>query len=252
MNKFKMFLGKHSPVICMIFGTISVVASVVTACRATVKAKDIVDAEKEKLEEGEELDKAEIAKKVLPLYIPSAACLTGGLGLLYGGAGILAKRLSASTELLGLTESAYQTYKAVTEAEVGEKKALDIQEKVAEKTFEQKPIPKGALDMPHMAGEILCMEKYSQNYFWSTLDDIREAFIWLREQLGTVEEYISHNDLLDRLGADELPVLGELAGYNAYSGLPELRYTTKLSPEDIPVLLIWSSVEPTTNYNRFS
>jgi len=65
-SRAKFFTSKHSPEICMVAGTVELVLTVVSACKATVKFQTVLenhnarlaalDSVKEKIEKGEELD----------------------------------------------------------------------------------------------------------------------------------------------------------------------------------------------------
>lgn len=97
MNKLvyrsKRLLGKNTPTILTVVGGEGVIATTVTAAKATPKAIDIL--EKARNEKGEELTKLEVVKLAGPVYIPSVIIGVSTIACI-AGANILNKRQQAA------------------------------------------------------------------------------------------------------------------------------------------------------------
>lgn len=144
-------LKKHSPELLVGVGVVGVVASCILACRATLKANDVLDqAEQEKesirneaqteaqvlgLEEGiiVEPDKKEIAKvtartgvKLVKLYAPSVMIGAASISCILGSHIVLSKRnASLSAAYMGVSK-AFDEYRTRVKEKIGEEKESDI------------------------------------------------------------------------------------------------------------------------------
>jgi len=78
----KRFLTKHAPTILTCLGSVGVIATAVTAIRATPKAINLLN--DKRLEKGEELTVLESVKTVAPIYIPTAGLAVATIESLNG------------------------------------------------------------------------------------------------------------------------------------------------------------------------
>lgn len=146
LPKFKRLNGKfaragraiktHSPEILMGVGTIGVVAGTVMACRATVKAQDIIFDSKAAIEPED--DKKEIRRikletyyDVSKCYAPSAIVILLSIGSMWGSNYILRKRCAELAAAYTLVNQAYMNYRKA----VREKFGADVDQALATSAY---------------------------------------------------------------------------------------------------------------------
>lgn len=137
--KVGMKVQKYSPEILVGVGIVSIVGGVVLACRATLKAEEILDEHEEemeliesatKLNDGDYSEKdqqrdivvayAHTVGKFAKLYAPSVALLTIGIGCMLGSYGILKKRNIALMAAYEGLQKKFLEYRDRVKTKVGE------------------------------------------------------------------------------------------------------------------------------------
>lgn len=133
-------LKKNSPDILIVAGAVGVVASVVLACKATLKVDEIKKERQNKLDEIEECRKEvseeayteedmkkdqmivnlRSAGKLVKTYAPAAVTLGVSLGLIFKAHGILKARNAAIGAAYAAIDSAFKKYRERTVAKFGE------------------------------------------------------------------------------------------------------------------------------------
>ena len=133
-------LKKNSPDILIVVGAVGVVASVVLACKATLKVDEIKKERQSKLdeieecrkevseeaytEEDEKKDKMIVnlrsAGKLVKTYAPATITLAVSLGLIFKAHGILKTRNAAIGAAYAAIDSAFKKYRERTVAKFGE------------------------------------------------------------------------------------------------------------------------------------
>lgn len=128
---------KHAPEILVGTGAVSVLGGTALACRATIKAKDILEepmlvGEYEKItyEDGTEeivnendTEKKEALKKGLKVvkeYLPAAGLIGGGVGMLVAAKSIEHRRFTAMLGAYSSLQSVFEEYRGRVIAEGGE------------------------------------------------------------------------------------------------------------------------------------
>ena len=148
LGRTELVLKKNSPDIMIVAGAVGVVASVVLACKATLKAELKVDeikkerqdkldeieecrkevSEESYTEEDEKKDKmivnlrsfGKLAKTYAVAYAPAAITLGVSLGLIFKAHGILKARNAAIGAAYAAIDSAFKKYRERTVAKFGE------------------------------------------------------------------------------------------------------------------------------------
>jgi hypothetical protein len=120
--KFK----KHSPEVLVVTGAITMVASTITACRATTKLGDVLDQGKKDIEIARNTvsetdggtNKKELAKayahtglRVARLYAPSVALSIAGMGLIFKSHNILRNRNIALAAAYASIDNSFKKYR---------------------------------------------------------------------------------------------------------------------------------------------
>lgn len=140
VGKTKLKVKKYSPELLMVTGIGSIVTGTVLACKATLKADEIVEFYEDKmstveeareqvsLEEYTEKDyirdkiivKTQTGVKIAKLYGPSAACMMVGFACILGAYGIIKKRNVALVAAYKALDEGFREYRERVKEELGE------------------------------------------------------------------------------------------------------------------------------------
>ena len=149
-NDALMFMDKNKPEIMLVTGLVGVIGATVLACRATLKAKDIVEEHNERLEEiqektvsvveGDEVVEtlpAETKKEIRNVYLktsiklaktyaPAIAVETAAFALLIKSNSVQRERLAGLTAAYITVDQAFKKYRQAVIDELGEEKDLEF------------------------------------------------------------------------------------------------------------------------------
>lgn len=256
--------AKNSPAILAGFAIVGVGATGFSVYKATLKAVDVIDNKNESIEElgndSEYLSDDEFkaqrkqiyicfAKDMIKLYWPSALCAVATIASIIGIRSIDKKRQAALAAALSLTESRFQDYQDKVKETLGERKEQKVRDEIAkDKVYEQPPVENQVIRTGK--GDVLCLDAMSGRYFTSNADYIRGRVNVLNQRLLS-EMFISLNDLYYEL---ELPTIkiGEDIGWNVNNdGLISVDFTSALTEDEKPVLVLDYLVEPRFDYRTY-
>ena len=166
LNKSRVFLKRNSATILTCVGAVGVIATSVTAVKATPKA--LVLLEKAKEEKGEDLTKLETVKIAGPLYIPSIAIGVSTLACIFG-ANVLNKRGQASImSAYALVDSTYKDYRTKVDELYGTEAGAQVRADIAKDKYEEQQIePQG--------DNLLYYDFYSGRYFEASPTFVKTA-----------------------------------------------------------------------------
>ena len=174
LSNSKLFLKRNSSTILTCVGAIGVVATTVTAIKATPKALALVeDAKKEK---GEDLTRWETVKIAGPAYIPTIVFGASTLACMFG-ANVLNRRGQAS--LMGgyaLLDAAYKDYRNKVDELYGEEAGGQVRAGIAKDRYEDQ-------DIEVNDGNMLYYDFYSGRYFEATPAFVKSAEYELNRKL---------------------------------------------------------------------
>lgn len=147
-NDLMLKADQNKPEIMLVAGLVGVIGATVLACRATIKAKDIIEEKNERLEEIAEVcddaensdivelpaeDKKEIRKvylktglKLAKVYAPAVAIETAAFALLIKSNSVQRDRLAGLTAAYITVDQAFKKYREAVIAELGEDKDLEF------------------------------------------------------------------------------------------------------------------------------
>lgn len=231
----------HSPTLLMGAGVIGVTASVVLACRATLKLSEVlehgeenlkkVDAAQDKFEE-EELQKAafgvklKVAVDVAKLYAPSALLLGGSLTLIVASNRILNKRNAGLAAAYTVIDKSYKEYRGRVREELGEEKDFEFANGIstAEVVVDGKNGPEtvtvSGLDQEAIENEdqeISYRRVFNRkNKNWRDGGNLNQFFLQMVQDemnaLLRLQKYVFLNDVYDALGFPRTMV-GQVVGW---------------------------------------
>lgn len=144
-NDTALFMDKNKPEIMLVAGLVGVIGATVLACRATLKAKDVVEEHNERLEEIQENlneeEKAELpveakkdirkvylktSLKLAKTYAPAIAVETAAFALLIKSNSVQRDRLAGLTAAYITVDQAFKKYRQAVIEELGEEKDLEF------------------------------------------------------------------------------------------------------------------------------
>ena len=243
---------KYSPAILVFLGITGMVSTVIMACKATPKAKDILDdlhAEQEEYDEiySKPVQVLKDTKAVAPVYIPSI--IMGGMSIacIIGSYSINAKRLAALATAYSLSERTLHEYQKKVVDTFGAKKEERIRDEIAKDRIEKDP-PTNMDDLIMEGdGNMLCYDSVLGGYFPSNINKIRRAESDLNRRLIT-EMYISVNDFYDEIGRAPIR-LGNEIGWNV-DNLIRFSFSSILTKNDQTCLVIDYDVCPRFDFRK--
>ena len=224
--------AKHYPGIWLVTGILSGVYALYLAIEETPKAMEVIDKKKE--EEGE-LGITEIVKSTWKIYVPSIAAETCSIFLILGSHGVLSKRYRALAAAYSFTSAAYGEYKNKVVSVIGEEKNREIMDKIADDHIQKNPLREAEIITTGW-GKSLCYDIVSGRYFMSDTEQLKEAVNEINRRMLT-EMFISLNDFYSEIGLPEISI-GDDLGWNIDKGFIELSFSTKMSEDMRPCIVV--------------
>lgn len=244
---------KRVPEILMGVGIAGMISTTVLAVAATPKALELLkDAKYEKSEANEtetELTVIETVRVAWTPYIP--AMITCGLSLacLICANTKYAKRTTALVTAYKLSESAFSDYKEKVVETIGDKKEKNIREKVDKKHIEQKPVSKSTVIFTEK-GNTLFFDVLSGQYFRSDIETVRKTENLLNKRMLD-DMYVSLNDLYEELGLEKTDIGSEL-GWNVSDELINIKFSSQITDDGQPCIVINYGTKPKYRYDKFA
>ena len=241
-------LAKESPSILTGVGAVGVITTAMMAVRATPKALQLLECERyarAKADQDVYLSKKDIFLLTWKCYVPTI--IMGGLtiGCIVGANSINLRRNAALASIYGITETALKEYQAKVVETFGDVKAKKVKDDIAKDRIEKAPVSDKEVILTGK-GETLCFEPFSSRYFKSDIEKIRKGQNELNRDLLN-DDFISLNDVYYALGLPETK-LGADMGWTISDGLIEFDFSSQLTPDGTPCLVLDYKVEP--RYNR--
>lgn len=175
LSKSQTFLKRNSSTILTGLGAVGVVATAVTAVKATPKAMALLDQAKE--EKGEELTKFEAVKVAGPVYIPSVLIGVSTLACIFGANFLSRKGQASLMSAYALVDSSYKDYRKKVDEIYGEEAGEQVRAGIAKDKYENEP-PRHLED-----GQRLYYDFYSSRYFEATPAQVKTAEYELNRKL---------------------------------------------------------------------
>ena len=239
-------MKKHSPEILTGIGIAGMITSTVMAVRATPKAIKLIEEEKDR-QNIEKLKPLDIIKTTWTCYIPAA--ITGGLSVicLIGASSVNARRNAALATAYTLSESALKEYQEKVIETIGEKKEQTVRDAIAKDRIDKNPVSSREVIITEK-GNTLCYDAISGRYFKSDIDKLKKAENELNRRMID-EMYISLNEFYYEIGLNPISI-GDDLGWNIDRGYIKLNFSSQLTDDGTPCLVIDYQVAPRYEYNR--
>ena len=207
LSKSQLYLKRNAPTILTCVGGVGVVATAVTAAKATPKAMRMVEfAEAQK---GESLTRLEKFKVAGPVYIPSAVLGVSTLACIFGANALNKRQQAALMSAYAMLDSSYKEYKKKVKELHGDEAANEVVRKVAEDKYNPAEV-KGD-------GKELFYDEFSGRFFKSTIEEVQRAEYNLNRDL-VLRDWVNVNEFYDYLGLDHVDG-GDKIGWSTYMNM---------------------------------
>lgn len=236
-------VAPHVPDILTATACIGVGATAVMCGKNTLTANDILKAYDEENPDATTKDRV---LKAAPAYIPTIILATATIACIIGARTTSAKQTAALASAYTIATEAAARYRDKVLEVVGEEKAKEVDEKIADEQLkahplsEQQPIIVGT-------GKVLCFDTLSSRYFMSDMETLRKV----QNDMNRIildDMYASLNDFYYRIGLDPMN-LGEELGWTIDS-LIDLKFTSRLSEDGQPCLVVNYESVPRSDFYR--
>lgn len=244
MRSVKAAMKKHSPEILTGIGIAGMITTTVMAVKATPKAIKLIE-QKKKEEKTDKLSPVDTVKTAGICYIPAAVIGAVSIGCLVGASSVNARRNAALSAAFTLSESALKEYQNKVVETIGEKKEQTVRDAVAKDKIDKNPVTNQEVIITEK-GNTLCYDAISGRYFKSDIDKLRKAENNLNRQMRD-EMYISLNDFYREIGLNDISIGNDL-GWNIDKGYIELDFSSQLTEDGTPCLVVEYKVVPQYNY----
>lgn len=239
---------EHSPEILIGIGIAGMVTGTVLAVRSTPKAIELLEKRKKKLD-SEKIPVGDIVKTTWKCYIPTIVVTSLSIACIIFADRQHVKRTVALSTACSLSETAFQTYKAKVIETIGEKKEKSIRDDIAKDEICRNPVgKKEIIVVSNATGDTLCFDTISARYFKSDIEKIRKIEAQLNRDLYS-DMFVSLNDFYYALGLSPSSI-GDDIGWNVDNGPINLEFSSQLSENDVPCLVINSNLSPRFDYRE--
>lgn len=240
-------ISKNSPHILTGLGCAGVLSTAILAAKASPKALAIIEEEeayrkRKRLTSLTKLDKVKLTWKC---YVPAGVLGATTIGCIVGANTVHTKRNAALASLYVMSESAFREYKAKVVQQIGTVKETKVRDEIAKDHITNNP-PQANSVIFTGTGDVLCCDKLGERYFFSSYETIRQKINDLNYRLRH-EMRLSLNEFYYEMNLKPTK-LGELMEFNIEKGQIEPHYSTQLTEDGKPCLVIDLDVYPVDIY----
>lgn len=247
VNRAMLFCRRNAPTILTCIGGAGVVATSVTAVKATPKALYLL--EKAKQEKGEDLTKLESVRIAGPVYIPAILVGASTIACIFG-ANILNKRQQAAlASAYALLDNSYKEYRKKVVDLYGEQVDEKIRGEIAKDKYDR-------TDITVQDDQQLFYDEFSGRYFESTTADVIAAEYKINKRISEWSgAYL--NDFYESLGVPTTGYgdhIGWSAGYlyeMYWSQWLDFRHQKVVMDDGLECTIISFGQEPTPGFEDY-
>lgn len=200
------FYRRHATTILTCIGGIGVIATTITAVKATPKAMELLEEAKE--EKGEELTTAEKINVAGPIYIPTILLGVGTISCMVGANVMNKRRQAALVSAYTLIDSSFKQYKHKLKELYGEEAHEEIIDAIAVEKAKNIGInAPGFINSSNLYVDEKCGEtclfydEYGERFFEATLEQVISAEYHLNRNY-TMRGYTVLNEFYEFLGLE--------------------------------------------------
>lgn len=244
-------ISENSPTILTTFAVAGLISTSILAVKATPKAMRLLaedqDDRNQRYATGEcpkeelyptKWDNIRITWKC---YIPAGIVGVGSIFCIIYSNRVSMRRTAAIASLYGLTEAALKEYQAKVIETIGAGKELAVRDAISGDRIKTNPSHTSEVILTGK-GEVLCYDTLSGRYFKSSVEQIKRTINELNATLMQ-ENFLPLNDLYYNFGLSDID-LGKDLGFDIDKGLIEINFSTQLTEEGEPCLVLNFDIFP--------
>lgn len=247
-NSVRGVIQKRTPEILTGVGIAGMLTTTILAVKATPKALIMIE-EAKRAQEIDKLKPIEVIKTTWKCYIPSVITCGASIACLVGASSVNMRRNAALATAYEISKTALTEYRDKVVETIGEKKEQTIRDKIAEEHIDKNPVSKGDVIITDK-GNTLCYDHHSGRYFKSDIDKIKKAVNEVN-RLMLRDNYVSLNDFYDELGLEHTKIGDEL-GWSINDGLLELYFSSQITDDGTPCIVINYEEAPKYGFSSFT
>lgn len=248
-------ISENSPTILTSLAVAGLISTSVLAVKATPKALFLIDDHLYK-QYGEDMygehgntvserlasiPKRELIRVTWKCYIPAGAVGLASICCIIYANQIHLRRTAALASLYGITEATLKEYQSKVIETIGKSKELKVRDEIAGDRVKANPPGSNQVIITNK-GDVICYDSLTGRYFKSSVEQIRRALNKLNQRLMS-EMFISLNELYYELGLANTK-LGDDLGWDLDKGLIEISFSTTLTEQEEPCLVLNYEVSP--------
>lgn len=248
VKQAKKAISDNSPAILTALGVTGTLTVAYLTGKATFKAAEMINsADTDRAaEDGPYLNNWEKVELVWREYIPAAGIAAMTVAAIVGANHISTKRVAAFASAYSMAEKGFAQYKEKVLDKIGEKKEGEVRDEVAKQQLRDHPMNQSKIIITGK-GDHLCFDAHSGRYFNSDIEKVRSAVNDINFQVLN-DDYASLSDYWNLLGLDPTTESDDV-GWNTDKKL-ECHYTSELTKEGTPCLVITFKTNPRPRYYR--
>lgn len=237
--------SKNAPAILTGVGIASVFGAVTLGCRASWKAHQVyTEMGMEKIYIAEE-KRSEYLKRVAPAFAPVAVLSVGSIVCFVAAHKINVKKQTAMlTAYSALSETA-QMYQDKVIERLGDEKHEEIMQEIAKdellgnfpSSYEEECF---ADEVIKGHGDVLCYDKVTGRYFYTTLAQLKEAQSIVMKMVAN-ELSATVNDFYEALGIPDFSYIGNAIGWDMMRCQPDFFEGSMLDENKRPCMVLMYS-----------
>lgn len=245
--KSKMFLRSNSSTILTCIGGVGVVATVVTAVKATPKAMALIEEAKE--EKGADLTKVETVITAAPAYITTAVLGVSTLACIFGANALNRHQQASMMSAYALLENSYKEFKAKVQELYGEGTVEVVRGEIAKDHYKD-------ADIQIHDDKQLFYDDFSGRYFESTMENVLNAELQINRMLAQ-DTGVYLNEFYDLLGIEEIEY-GDYMGWSSFALVEmywwswiEFRHEKVVMDDGLECTIIVMEYEPMYDFENY-
>ena len=241
------YIKKHSPEILTGIGITGMITTTVLAVNATPKAMMLIEERKLDLN-TDDLSKSEVIKTAWKCYIPAFVTGTMSVACIIGASSLNVRRNAALAAAYALSDSTFKEYREKVVDHIGEKKETEVRDAIAKDRIDNNPVENNQIIITNN-GDTLCYEPLSGRYFKSDIEKIKRAVNEINRRMLD-DTYVSLNDFYYELELDETKLGNQLGWRVDTCGLIDARFSSQLTNDGTPCLIMDFVDAPISDFDR--
>lgn len=246
MENLYKIVKEHDSEVLTGLGIAGMITSSVLAVKATPKALELLEKEKEE-QNKKGLSAKEVIKSTWKCYIPAVVTGTISICCLIGARAADNRRNAVLLAAYSLSESTLKEYKNKLVDVVGEEKKEEIFKLVAQDKIDKDPVINNEVIITS-GGETLCYDSLSGRYFKSDIEKIKHAVNILNKQMMD-EMYVYLNDFYCEIGLSCVDI-GDDLGWRIDDELIDLYFSSHITSDGTPCVVINYTNPPTYDFKK--